>query len=418
MELNQQEKRKYLVIKEYVDGKLSRKQAAVKLNVCAKTISILRSSYLTNGKSAFSHGLKTTVPVNRTRRVVERRIVDCYKGGYIGFNFTHFYEQIETSGLLYKMTDGEYISRRSVARILGRNNLVSPRAKRKRRKDNSHPVRLRRTSFGELVQLDASLHDWLSLGMQHKITLHLAIDDATSNVLAGYFCETETLHGYFQIAYQIFVGYGVPVDFYTDKRTVFEYRSGKRKEAEHIQFKNACNQLGIGIITTSVAQAKGRVERSFRTHQDRLVSELRLAGITTVWQANEYLVGYIRQHNIKYALAHTNSETDVFRPLDESIEPNKLLSVISQRKILNGNIISFKSCQYLPIKSDGSQLILPVNTPVETIETLDGQLLIRHDSIYYQVQHFANGRLTAHSPPVAHPWKQTYGLKLSRSKHS
>jgi transposase len=414
MELNPRERQRYQVVKEYVMGKLSRKQAAVTMGVSKKTVSLLKARYLTDGKAGFHHGLSGTQPVNRTRRAVEQRIVECYQDNYAGFNFTHFYEQIEASGRLYQMSDGEYLSSRSVARILTRNQLVSPMAKRKRPKNNSHPVRPRRTRFGELVQLDASLHDWLSLGSERKMTLHVAIDDATSVVLAGYFCETETLRGYFQLAHQILTNYGIPGDFYTDRRTVFEYLSGKRKEAEHIQFKNACSTLGIDIIATSVPQAKGRVERSFRTHQDRLVSELRLAGIVTVPEANAYLAGYIQRHNQKYALAPVDS-TQAFRLVGKNVDLNKVLAVVSPRKILNGNVISFKSRQYQPMRTNSTRLILPVDTPVETVETFDGQLLIRYDTIYYQAGYFADGTLTAHSPPATHPWKQSYGQKLGRN---
>src|SRR5680860_104264 len=418
MWLNQREQQKYLVIKEYVLGKLSRKQAATKLSVSKKTISILKANYLSRGKDSFSHRLKGVKPANRTRSVVERQIVGCYLDSYNGFNFTHFYEQIEDNGLLYKVTAGEYLSQRSVARILERNSITSPRANRKRRKDYNHPVRSRRTNFGELVQLDASLHDWLSLGPKHKLTLHLAIDDATSKILGGYFCETETLYGYFQLVSQIFTSYGIPVDFYTDRRTVFEFQSGKKKEAEHIQFKNACTQLGIGIITTSVPEAKGRVERSFRTHQDRLVSELRLTGITTIRGVNEYLDGYIKRHNNRYAIEQSKDSANAFKQLDKNISLNRILYVVSQRKVLNDNVVSFKKCQYFPIKGDGSPLLLPVNTPVEIVETLDGQLLIRCSDTYYQTQYFADGRLTAHPPSTTHPWKQTYGQKLSQRKNN
>jgi hypothetical protein len=268
-----------------------------------------------------------------------------------------------------------------------------------------------------LVQLDASNHDWLSLGASNKINLHLAIDDATSQLLGGYFCRTETLVGYFTIFHQILTSYGIPGEFYTDRRTVFEYRAGLRKEAEHVQFKNACNSIGVGIITTSVAEAKGRVERSFRTHQDRLVSEFKSAGITTIAGANEYLIGYIKRHNERYALKIDNNTSSVFKPLENSVDVNKLLSVITPRKILNGNVVSFKGKQYYPIEDNGSRLLLPINTKIEIVETFNEKLLIKHNNIYYATQFFTDGRLTAHVPLSTHPWKQTYGQKLSQRKN-
>lgn len=403
--LNQKEQQKYLVIKEYVDSNLSRKQAAIRLGVSTKTISVLKAGYLLSGKNYFSHKLKNRTPQNRIGLDVELAILKYYKANYSGFNFKHFYEYTIDSGLLFELTHGEYISARTVFRILERNNITSPQANKRRRKNNQHLTRPRRLSFGELVQLDASNHDWLSLGVSHKINLHLAIDDSTSQLIGGYFCRTETLSGYYIVFRQILTRYGIPRQFYTDKRSVFEYRAGIIKENEHIQFKAACASLGTSIIATSVAQAKGRVERSFRTHQDRLVSELKLAKITTLAGANEYLLGYMKRHNERYALKVDENSPSAFRSLSDSIDVNKVLSIITPRKILNGNVISFKGKQYYPISNNNKRLLLPLNTQIEIVETLDSRLLIKHGNDYYGTRYFASGRLTAHLPPPTHPWR-------------
>lgn len=417
MDLNQKEQQKYLTIKNYIGGRLTRKQASIRLDVSLKTVSVLKAGYLKTGKNYFCHGLNGAVPRNRIGLDVENAITGLYRTDFNNFNFTHFYEYIASTGVLYGLAHGEYITARTVARILERNGITSPQANKTRRKSNQHPTRPRRLSFGELVQLDASNHDWLSLGTDRKISLHLAIDDATSQLLGGYFCRTETLIGYFTLLYQILNRYGIPKDFYTDRRTVFEYRAGLRKEDEHIQFKNSCKIFGIGIIATSIAEAKGRVERSFRTHQDRLVNELKLAGTTTIAEANKYLIGYIERHNSKYALKASENGSNAFRQLDTSMDINKVLSVVTPRTILNGNVVSFKSRQYYLVKDDGVRLLLPVNTQVEVVETFDEKLFTRYNCDYYEMRYFADGRLTAHLPSSAHPWKQAYGQKLSRRKN-
>ena len=289
--------------------------------------------------------------------------------------------------------------------------------------NDEHPVRPRRTAFGELVQLDASPHDWLSLGsldesnyrLDRKIALHLAIDDATSQLLGGYFCQEETLVGYYQVVYQLLTKYGIPSTFYTDRRTIFEYRAKLRVEDENIQFKRACNELGVGIISTSVAQAKGRVERSFRTHQDRLINELKYAGITTIEDANKFLGGYMAKHNKKYALDipldNTGRILSAFRPLNDlgsQIDIRKILSIIEKRKVLNGGLISFGNRQYYLTDDDGIRLFLPADTSVEVVKTFNEQLLVKYGNKYYHTEHFADGRLTAHAPPPTHPWRRTY----------
>jgi transposase len=153
MSLSQKEQQKYLIIKEYINGKLTRKQAANRLSVSLKTISVLKTRYLKFGKDCFSHKLKSAAPRNHIRLDVENAIVNCYKENFSSFNFTHFYEYATDSGLLYELAYGECITARTVARVLERNGIISPQANRKRRKNNQHPTRPRRLSFGELSPL-------------------------------------------------------------------------------------------------------------------------------------------------------------------------------------------------------------------------------------------------------------------------
>lgn len=455
MKLKPAEQLKYQVIREHVGGKISRKRASVKLAVTMKTISVMKAGYLAYGKSFFSHKLKGYTPVNKVLDEIEDNIVKCYKERYNNFNFSHFYELIESSGELFRLAFGKsdasgesavydgsdisdkpdgVLSKRTVTRILERNGIISPQANRKRRRDNIHLARPRRLAFGELVQLDASIHDWLSLnteglsnGREFNIALHLAIDDSGSSILGAHFAEQETLAGYFEVFRQILVSYGILDTFYTDRRTVFEHKAKLRVDDEQIHFKRACQELGVEIISTSVAQAKGRVERSFKTHQDRLVNELRLAGITTIDEANTYLPEYIKRHNKRFALkppsstGNASSSTGnvtcpetVFRPLDDSMDINYILSIRKRRRTLNGGIISYMGKQYFPVDDAGSRVTLPVDTPVEMVQTLDQQLLVRYKNSYYKAQFFNDGRFTAHTPPPTHPWRRNYGQKLNR----
>jgi len=412
MELKPNEQVKYNIIKEYVSGKITRKQAAIKLAVSTKTISVLKAGYEQEGKAFFKHKGTGRIVVNKVLNEVEDSIVRCYEERYSGFNFSHFYELTTSTGELYELTYGEVLSARTIARILERHGVTSPQANKKRREVSSHPVRPRRLAFGELVQTDASIHDWLSLnteklsnGRAFNVALHLAVDDSNSSILAGYFAKEETLAGYYEIFRQILEGYGIPDTFYTDRRTVFWHKAGST------QFEQACQDLGVRIISTSVAQAKGRVERSFRTHQDRLVNELRASNITTIDAANAYLPEYIRRHNEKFALRPSDglAHTEVaFRPLDKHTDIDRILSTRKLHKVLSGGIVSFSSNQYCIVKEDGSKLLLPVNTPVEVIKTLDERLLIAHNGIDYGTQFIATGRNTAHAPPLTHPWKQHY----------
>jgi transposase-like protein len=159
-----------------------------------------------------------------------------------------------------------------------------------------------------MLQMDASQHLWFG---NEKSYLHIAVDDATGAITGAYFDSQETLNGYYHVLYQILTQYGIPFMFFVDKRTVFEYKKKNISSVEEdtfTQFGYACKQLGIQIKTSSVPQAKGRVERMFQTLQSRLPLELRLAGVTSIEQANEFLKAYIKEFNAQFALPVNNTK--------------------------------------------------------------------------------------------------------------
>jgi hypothetical protein len=297
----------------------------------------------------------------------------------------------------------------TVRRILEKRNIKSKKSRRKKKEPAVHPTRNRRSKEGSLVQLDASFHNWFGTGI--KCTLYIAIDDATSKILGAYFETEETLHGYYQLFYQVLVKYGIPACFYTDNRTVFTYNSHTKDIDAKIQFKRACNELGTDIITTSIAQAKGRVERLFNTHQDRLIAELRLHNIKTIDEANVFLEQYVDYHNKRFAIPPSNNES-AFMPVPDDCNLNYVLSIQTTRKILNGNIVSYMNNQYMPMKDDDTPLPLRLRTSVTIVETFDNKLLIKHNNRYYKVKHYKHGRASAHTPPRTHPWRQGYGKTI------
>lgn len=165
--------------------------------------------------------------------------------------------------------------------------------------------------------------------------LHLAVDDASGTVVGAYFDTQETLRGYYNVFHQILVDYGIPALFYTDKRTVFEYKKKTKAfddEDTFTQFSYACNTLGVDIKTTSVAQAKGRIERLNQTFQSRLPVELRRARIICMADANQFLKSYLKEFNVKFAL-HLNSTNSVFETQPDTETINRTLAIISSRNV-------------------------------------------------------------------------------------
>ena len=135
--------------------------------------------------------------------------------------------------------------------------------------------------------------------------LHVSIDDSTGTVTGAWFDTQETLNAYYHVLHQTLMNHGIPYKIFTDRRTVFTYKkknSPSIDEDTYTQFAYACKQLGIQLESSSIPQAKGRVERLNQTLQSRLPVELRLRGITTIDAANEFLNSYIKEFNEKFSL--------------------------------------------------------------------------------------------------------------------
>jgi hypothetical protein len=291
--------------------------------------------------------------------------------------------------------------------------------------DETHPRRPRCAYFGEMLQMDASVHLWFG---DSKSQLHVAIDDATGSIVGAYFDHQETLHGYYQVFLQILSTHGIPYMFYTDRRTVFEYKQKKSPSIEEdtfTQFSYACHQLGVEIKATSVPQAKGRVERLFQTLQSRLTIELRLKGITTLNQANEFLNSYIKKFNDKFAIPLDNIKS-VFEEQPSTEIIDHTLAVISTRKIDNGHSIQYKNNYYKLVDDYDSPVYFYKGTPVTVISTLSGKLLTCvHEKLYTLVLIPEHERVSRNfdfqstqvasttkkkirtMPDNSHPWKES-----------
>lgn len=177
--------------------------------------------------------------------------------------------------------------------------------------------RNRRDCLGELVQIDGSLHHWFE-DRADKCSLLVFIDDATSRIMHLRFCPSESTFDY-MIAVKDYVrAYGKPTAFYSDKHTIFRtpkpVKKGTGRQEGRTQFGRALHDLNIDIICANTPQAKGRVERANRTLQDRLVKELRLAGISTMEEANVFVPVFLADHNARFAKSPRNPK-NAHRPL-------------------------------------------------------------------------------------------------------
>ena len=279
--------------------------------------------------------------------------------------------------------------------------------------------------------MDASPHIWFGNEVTH---LHLAIDDATGKIVGGYFDTQETLNAYYHVLYQIIVTYGIPYQFLTDRRTVFEYErknvSSDEKDT-YTQFSYACSQLGIDIESSSVPQAKGRVECLNQTSQSRLVIEMRLASISNIEDANEFLNSYIKEFNDKFSLP-INSTKTVFEKQPDIKKINQILAVLSERKIDAGHCIKFENRYYIPITENNTELYIKKGMTALVIKSFDNQPYVNIlDQLYglkeipQRLERSKNfdeikvpKKRKIYIPPMTHPWKHaSYMAFVNKQKH-
>ena len=248
---------------------------------------------------------------------------------------------------------------------------------RQRQRDQHRSRRPRRSCFGELVQMDASLHSWLE-GRGEEMVLVCMIDDATNRVMARFY-PGETVEAYFDLVGRWLEKYGRPLAFYTDHDSVFEISSPAKQTGAMTQFERAMAELKIELILAGSPQAKGRVERSHGTMQDRWVKLLRLAGVTTREEANQYVdKKLLPDHNRRFSKPAA-SPNDSHRPLGPRQNPAAILSIQESRVVANDYTLRFDNHAYQLNKPvypglRGGRVILE--------QRLDGTLAIRFGDRY------------------------------------
>ena len=233
--------------------------------------------------------------------------------------------------------------------------------------------RLRRGRFGSLVQLDGSDHAWFE-DRGAKCTLLMAVDDATGKITSARFEKSETTAGYFRLLKSHIEEFGRPMQLYPDKYSVFKVNA---KGAKHhiTQFTRGMKELGIEVVCANSPQAKGRIERSFGTHQDRLIKLMRLKGISSIEEANRFLEKYIVEHNGRFSI-EAKDPSDAHLPLNPNHDLRRSLATHSTRKISKNLEINWKN-EVIQIQAPERKNRLAKKSCL-VIETLEGELLIEY----------------------------------------
>jgi transposase len=327
--MSQKEFQRVKVIENAAGGRLSVREASRLLQLSERQVQRLKRRYQPDSVGWVQHGNRGRSMPWAVSIPQKQLILSLARGKYQGFNDSHLAEKL-------RLEQNLSVSRETVRRILRGAKLASPQKRRPRQYRSRRPPRPR---FGMMALTDASRHDWLQ-GRGPEFTLIGFQDDATGQILAAHFqLEAENTLGYLRSLRTLIATHGIPLSLYRDRHCIFQRNDSHWTLAEQLagkqaptQLGRALDQLGIEQIPAYSPQAKGRIERAWRTCQDRLVSELRLAQATTLAQANAVLDQFCADYNQRFARPAADAACD-FRSLPRRFDLARCLSLHYQRVV-------------------------------------------------------------------------------------
>lgn len=403
------------VIHSVMKKQLTWEQAGVQLDLSKRHIGRLTARVKTEGNKGVIHRLRGKPSNHQLIPGILDKSMDIVKTKYFDFGPTFANEKlseihginISTSSLRTGMIDAHIWKARS----------HGPKHRQWRQ---------RRSCVGELIQLDGSEHDWFE-GRDQKCALLIFIDDATSLILHAEFVNVENTFNLLAATKKYLLNHGRPVAFYVDKDSIYKINRQAsieeqlQDEQPLSQFSRAMGELGIEMVFAHSPQAKGRVERTFNTHQDRLVKELRLAEISDWKTGNEFLKDiYVPKHNARFAVAPERT-FNAHRPLLKSHKLDEILSSQTERILANDFTLRFQN-QFMQILPGQKVRLRPKNKIL--IQTrLNGSIHLKFKDQYlnykslperpFKSAHPTQSKLAWHRsrpylPAKNHPWRKLF----------
>jgi transposase len=380
--MTQADRDRLVTLKKAKKKLITQREAAVELGVSTRHVKRLLHALKKRGDKAVIHGLRGKPSNRRIAEATEKAAVKTLSAEV----YQDFGPTLASDYLRKK--HGIDASKETVRQWMIRGKLW--RAKPEKVK-KVHAWRPRRSRFGELVQWDTSEHNWLE-GRGEKLYLIAMIDDATSRLFAR-FVRHDSTEENMKLVGSYLEKFGRPVGFYTDKASLFQTAEkhqrdepGVEKDAVEMpptQIGRALRELGINWIAAHSPQAKGRVERNFKTAQDRLVKGLRVAGAKTIEQANQYLQeDYLVWWDQELTVEPANPD-DAHRPLDKSHNLAASLSHVETRQVRNDYTLQWEGEFYRIEPRAVVSGLRRANVRVE--RRLDGALAVRYGEKYLPV---------------------------------
>jgi len=362
-----EELKRFQIIGKVLDGSINQQEAAELAGVSVRQVRRIVRRVRSEGERGIPHGSRGRRGNHRIADTVKTLILDLYRDRYQGFG------PLLASEKLFEL-DKIRIHDETLRLWLIAEGLWKPNLQSRLKGRSWRPRKERR---GEMVQMDGSHHAWLE-DRGPKLVLMGYIDDASGNFHGMFFDYEGTKPAMGGL--KAYIGqYGLPQQLYLDKHSTYRVNHNKKRcanwsfpdEEDRTQFGRACKQLGIELIFANSPQAKGRIERIFRTLQNRLVKEMRLRGIKTCEEANKFLAEYLPKFNAKFAVRPLYPE-DLHRPVHESIKIDEILSVQTEHVLRNDRTVLHERRLYQVLAKTRARKVV-------VFEYLNGRMAVKHD---------------------------------------
>jgi len=414
--VSQRELKRLHIIQKVLNEKLSQVEAGEILLLSDRQIRRIVSKIRQEGDKGIRHGLRGKPSSRMLPKKVKEKAIKFYREKYKGFGPTLASEKLLE-------LEGIKISKETL-----RNWLIETGDWEKVRKNRTHRQwRERKHYFGEMVQMDGSHHDWLE-GRGPELVLMAYIDDATNRIYARFYDYEGTIPAMDSFKRYI-KRHGIPISIYLDRHTTYK-STGKPTIEDELanklpksQFERALEELGVIVIHAYSPQAKGRIERLFKTLQDRLIKEMRLKGIRTKDEANEFLKHYLKGHNKRFVFKPAK-EGDLHRGIPKDADIDRILCIKTKRTLRNDFTISHDGNLYqITERVNGKEVIVE--------ERVDGSMHIICDNRRLKFKEITSrpviDKVTEPKaiqskpkkvciPPKEHPWRKYPVINRYRHK--
>lgn len=411
---------RYEVAKRLIQGEISEKEAMVLMGLkSTRQVRRIKKKVMEKGAEGTAHRSRGQPGNRKFSDEFLKNVMTIVKEKYRDFKPTFTAEKLSEN-------HGLKINEETMRQLMIKEGLWKLKPRRQAKKH--HAWRERKANYGQMQQFDGSYHLWFEDRGEESCLL-LSVDDATGEITHAKFDKNEGVVAVFRFWLEYFIENDLPVSVYLDKFSTYKVNHPAAVDNKDLitQFQRAMNQVGVELITAHSPEAKGRVERMFETLQDRLVKELRLAGISTTEEANEFLKTYIPKFNEKFAVTPQNN-ANLHRKTDKELKAKlpQIFSVQSQRKVNNDYTVLFKNRFFQLLEVQPTTIYKKDHVTVE--EHLNGLMKISFKGHYLKYEELPERpkkvadlklpALTTHksgySPPANHPWRK-FHLPVKKS---